>query len=199
MMIQFDRWAVFALIVLTPSVVLAANNPPEPTSGSSSGDFAVGLQVLPLARIGFPSALTNVDFGDFNASFGFQEQQQGFCIFHNTRAVRLVAESQRGNVSGLFMLAHSSAPASVSPADPQGIEYQIEILSNGSLIGNGALRAGTPTPDFAAANARETDVPACSDATANMRLRLSLANNVDFEQKNVGGYRDELTLTVTAE
>ncbi len=199
MMMPLRRWTAVALIVFAPSVAVAANNPVEPAPGSSSGDLTIDLQVLPLAQIGFPSALTNLDFGDFNASFGFQAQQQGFCIFHNTSAVRLVAESYRSNVSGLFMLAHSSATGSVSPDDPQGIEYQIEVFSNGSLIGNGALSAGTPTPDFAAANAREMDVPACSDATANMQLRLSLASNIDFEEKNVGGYSDELTLTVTAE
>ena len=195
-------WTLVALIflsVLWRSEAVAATNPPESTSGSSNGDFDIELLIPPLAQIGFPAALTNIDFGDFDETFGFQEQQQGFCIFHNTASVTLVAESSRSASGGSFVLAHSTAGETVSADDATGIEYQIEVFGQGLAVSQGALAAGIPTPEFTAANAREMDVPNCTDGSANMQLRLQLASDINFDQKNTGAYSDELTFTVTAE
>ena len=198
MMILPRGWIAGTLLVWSHSV-LAANNPIEPTSGSSTGDFDIELNIPPLAQIGFPAALTNIDFGAFDETFGFADQQQGFCIFHNTAAVTLVADSNRSGSDGRFVLAHSDVGDNVAPGDASGVEYQVEVFSQGASVGEGALTAGLSTPEFTAPNALETDVPNCSDGSANMELRLRLAEGIDFGQKTTGAYSDELTLTVTAE
>ncbi|PJE80642.1 hypothetical protein CI610_00381 [invertebrate metagenome] len=192
------RWLI-ALPALYCSFLTAANNPIAATSGSSTGDFDIEMIMPPLAQIGFPNSLTNVDFGDFDETFGFKEQQQGFCVFHNTQSVTLVAESSRSTAGGRFVLAHSSTEDTVSPDNALGIEYEVEVFGRGVSVNNGFLTASIPTPDFTAANAKITDVTICSQGTANMELRVSLVNGIDFTTKNTGAYRDELTLTVNAE
>ena len=197
-MVKPHGWLASVLLIWT-SAIFAANNPPEATEGSSSGDFDIQLLISPLAQIGFPAALANIDFGDFDETFGFQDQQQGFCIYHNTASVTLVADSSRSGSDGSFVLAHSSAGDSVAPQDNGGIEYLVEVYSKGTPVSNGTLVAGVPTTDFSADNARQMDVPNCSDGSSNMELRLRLASNINFDQKNTGAYSDELTLTVNAE
>ncbi|WP_263080770.1 hypothetical protein [Endozoicomonas sp. Mp262] len=198
-MIIKPRGWIASLSLIWSSSLFAANNPVEATDDLSSGDFDIELLIPPLAQIGFPLALTNIDFGGFDETFGFQDQRQWFCIFHNTATVTLVADSNRSASNGRFVLAHSSTVENVLPGDAEGIEYLVEVVGQGGQESLGGLTAGVPTPDFAAANARETDIPDCSEASANMELRLRLAGNINFNQKNVGAYSDELTLTVAAE
>ncbi len=185
-----------SIVILWNSSSLAANNPLEATEGSSSGGFDVELIVPPLAQIGFPASVENIDFGNFDESFGFQDQQQAFCIFHNTNMVTMVANSSRSADNGRFVLAHSSVPGTVSPEDVEGIEYQVEVLSD-TLVS--PLVAGIPTGEFTAENARTTDAANCLDASTNMNLRLKLSSAINFNEKNTGAYTDELTLTVLAE